>query len=99
MGPEAAVGATAEPAVAAGGAIPEVVAAAPDEATKDAESASLLGLALAMPIPEVIKGLLEAATGGWDVKPDDGLVDGPARLEPPADAGAPTMNRRHGRIH
>ncbi len=39
--------------------------------------------------PEVINGLLEIAADAGSVKPEEGVVDRPAKFEPSVAAGAP----------
>ena len=74
--------------MAAGGAMLE--AAAKVTAPKPgADSAALAEAPKLASIPEVINGLLEIAADAGSVKPDEGVVDGPAKFEPSATAGAP----------
>ncbi len=54
-----------------------------------ADSAALTDAPKVVSIPEVINGLLEIAADAGRVKPEEGVVDGPARFEPSVAAGAP----------
>ena len=71
---------------AVGGAMLEAAAKAPNPA---ADCAALADAPKVVSTPEVINGLLEIAADAGSVKPEEGVVDGPAKFEPSVAAGAP----------
>jgi len=64
----------------------EAAAKAPNPA---ADWAALADAPKVVSTPEVINGLLEIAADAGSVKPEEGVVDGPAKFEPSVAAGAP----------
>jgi len=64
----------------------EAAAKAPNPA---ADCAALADAPKVVSTPEVINGLLEIAADAGSVKPEEGVVDGPAKFEPSVAAGAP----------